>query len=680
MRHFDGMGGADRDAFAMAGALALTIALGHVLLPFAGESYEWAQHLLLGVAAPPAIWLLGRARAPRALRWTLAGIGIAALLGYVAGAGRWIAFPLGAVQVALSALVVGERPRLGDLLAAGVAWGAFASLGRAGRPDLFARYLGQWQGAPAAIKAVAGSCIVASLALRRARRNERRTWSRLVTPVALALLALESLRVDDLFDFGSVHHWGVFVAPAEAVRQGGWLLWDVPATYGPLSTLTIAAMPTASTWDGFFLLNAAACFVSTALLFTLLRQEMHAALALLLALCGALWLPGAQHGPFDTGVLITPNAGPFRFVWCQVLLVIAASRPRDARTWIAGCVLWLVGCLWSFESAVYCSFTWLPAYLLLVWSSAPAARWRWAALPPALAATALLLVEVYYRARLGHGPDWYAYVEASLGVRGGILALPIAPWGPVAVLLLLWWAAAAATSRVLAGASTPSALASACAALGFLWATSSYFVGRSHVIIVTDLLPSLLLAALVVRRELRACAARDGTAVETALATMFVAVLLLALQDPGGWIPKGPIGQRWGVAVDHRRPTLDPEQLALMRAIGVGPGSAIAFVDVNVMPAWPPEAGTSRPDRVWLPIQPLAELDPVSDERRALYVRRFVERAGTDGWLIGRAAMLPGFVQRGAPWLFETLARTYRAAQTVTVGPWQAMRYERIDR
>src|SRR5262249_54702651 len=261
------------------------------------------------------------------------------------------------------------------------------------------------------------------------------------------------------------------------------------------------------------------------------------------------------------------NAGPFRFVWCQALLVIAACRPRDGRAWIAGCVLWLVGGLWAVERAGHRSLSWVPAYFPLVWSTAPAPPRPRAAPPPPLAATAPWLVGVSYRAGAGQGPDWYACVEASLGIRGGILALPIDPWGPVAVLLLLWWAAAAATSRVLAGASAPSALAPGCAALGFLWATSSYFVGRSHAIIVTDLLPSLLLAALVVRRELRACAARDGTAVETALATMFAAVLLLALQDPGGWTPKGPIGQRWGVAVDHRRPTLDPGQLALMRAI-----------------------------------------------------------------------------------------------------------------
>jgi hypothetical protein len=665
------------DEVTLAGALAAILVAGGLLVPFHGEAFEWAQYLVLGAFVPVTVLCVARGWLPIALRRSLGVLGIGAALLYIGCARRWVALPLGMVQVLLTAVLVRAPVRAVDLVVAVAAWSAGVTMQRStAAPSPLAGYLSRPQIVPLALTVVGFTWVVTSMAL--ARNREKRppaAWHRLVTAAAVGVLGLESLRADYLFDAVSLYHWGAFIAPAEVVRQGGWLLWDVPAMYGPLATLAIAAVPTTSVWDGFFLLNALACLVSGMLVFTLLREWMDPVLALVLTLCTVLWLPGARFWNMGGPVLVTPSGGPFRFVWCQLLLVVAAARPRHPAAWVGACLLWLVGCLWSSESGLYCSLTWLPAYTLLVWGTEGRARWRWLTLPPLLAAGALVLVAAYYLARLGHFPDWYAYAEASLGVRGGVVALPIEPWGPVAVLLLMLMAVATAIAIVVARAERPEEQAPCWAALGLLWAAGSYFVGRSHAVVVTALLPTLFLIALVVLRELRAGEGGVARVVPGAIAG---AALLLALHDPSGWVPRHPLATRWALRVDPQRPTMDADLTALMRQAGITPAIPVVFYSRNVMPAWPSDGNPRGPSVTWLPVQPLTELLHVSEERRPLYVARFVARARTGGWLIENTLIPPAFLAGGGPWFFAALAHTHRQARQLQVGFWRATLYEPV--
>jgi hypothetical protein len=277
----------------------------------------------------------------------------------------------------------------------------------------------------------------------------------------------------------------------------------------------------------------------------------------------------------------------------------------------------------------------------------------------------------YYVSRLGHGPDWYGYVEAALGVRGGVVALPIDWGGPVAVLVATWWAIAGGVVVRLRTAVSPGDLAPTCAALGLLWVMSSYFIGRSHSLIVTDLLPALLLVGLVMLREVPSAAW-----LRTLLVATFAGILMFAVQDRSGWVSRKPLLERWGMRVDQRRPTLDATLMELLRKAGITPGSAIAYCDMNVMPAWPPTMPALSPDRVWLPIQPLTELVVVRPERRALYIRRSVERLHSGGWLIENSVIPCTRTVDERSWLFGTLAETHHAVRMVENGAWRATYYE----
>ncbi|MBI3534402.1 MAG: hypothetical protein HY072_02805 [Deltaproteobacteria bacterium] len=78
------------------------------------------------------------------------------------------------------------------------------------------------------------------------------------------------------------------------------------------------------------------------------------------------------------GPMPYPSVGPFRFLFAQILLVIILfAEMTFERTqhvglfkfFILGNIVWLLGSMWSAESAVYCGVTWLPAYTVLVLKS-----------------------------------------------------------------------------------------------------------------------------------------------------------------------------------------------------------------------------------------------------------------------------------------------------------------------
>ncbi|MEJ7640345.1 MAG: hypothetical protein WKF75_20855 [Singulisphaera sp.] len=72
--------------------------------------------------------------------------------------------------------------------------------------------------------------------------------------------------------------------------------------------------------------------------------------------------------------LCHPGRGRYRFIWCYALLAILVweyrSHPRGGkhrRPLVLGSAAWLLGSLWSCESATYCTAIWLPAYAAMLW-------------------------------------------------------------------------------------------------------------------------------------------------------------------------------------------------------------------------------------------------------------------------------------------------------------------------
>src|SRR5215218_196359 len=130
---------------------------------------------------------------------------------------------------------------------------------------------------------------------------------------------------------GSFFHYSWFVGPAEAVRQGGWLLWDVPFHYGFLNTLSLLALPVSNAWQSLYLVNAIGSALQAAFLFAVLRSVRPTVVGTLVAGAVSIALVFLlSNWPEDLVPLHhRPSVGPLRYSWCYVLVGVLLLERRQ---------------------------------------------------------------------------------------------------------------------------------------------------------------------------------------------------------------------------------------------------------------------------------------------------------------------------------------------------------------
>jgi len=654
-----------------AGLALLAAALGLLVLPLTGEPRETALWLLAGALLLPAAAIGARLPGPAAGA-ARRGLGAAALVaaGVLAVALRDPAvIALGGLQAALVLLVARRQ--------AGPPWAVVpgAILGWAvAAPLVWWMPLHEWLTRDlydVAIAMVGVYLVVAKLFRSELRAGAPPRWEpRTGLAAAVLLLGYASLHTDPLFEPTSAYHWSFYVGPALLIRQGAVPLWDVPAQYGLLSELAIAWLP-GSPWAATYALNAALNLVYALALFVLLRAPMGDLLDQVASLLLAFFLVFGRvafQASF-AAVQVFPSTGGMRFAWSLLLLltaVQAASRAAAGRPvtrlLVAGSAIWLAGCLWSLESAVYCSLTWLPAMVLLAGPS----RRRLLAVPPALAAVSAAALLCWLGVRLGHPPDPRGFFEYAVSYGGGFGSLPIDPAGPVWVVVLAVGLVAAALGGRRAGAD-----AGLVAAAGLLWATASYFVSRSHPSQVTNLGPLLVSGLLLATR----LPGRPRVLPRQAAAAVVAAFLVGPLAYELGirnYVVRTPQPAR----VDALRPRADPFLQALIDRAGLRPGDPVVFVGSEQVPALPPvwrgpDGREVTESRLWLPLAPAEELGGLPVERRLTYLERFRRSSPGGGWVL--EADRPDF---DVSWLDGWLSQRYRPVETLTGSGWRLTRYQ----
>jgi hypothetical protein len=670
-------------------------------IPVAMSQRVWIVFFTLGTALPATIALAlaidPRKVSPLVMR-LVQGLALlvavfALLVGIVHGASyHWEAI---AALVQVLAVVIlsnlargsenqpGAAVRFGSaMLWAAVslgAWGVAGSL-------LWFQIPGGWL-RPWALAVLAGSALTVGGALWRPDAIANRLVQWAGAGVAIVLLAVASLRTNGLFEASHMFHWEFYIGPAELVRQGGWLLWDVPSQYGFLSELTIAWIPTPSPWEGLFILDALMSFLLAVTVFVLLNSLGRGILNLLMsfavALVACFFRPGL--GFEITGPNSYPSTGAFRFLWCIGLLLILVTllRVRSPRARLAilllGNLVWIVGVLWSAESAIYSTFVWLPGYFLMVASE----HWRQpdrrrriqaivvlSAVPALFLAIALATIFVVYQVGLGHGPDLQTFYEFGLTYQAGFGAYPLDPGGPGWVLFLTF----VATLITLAwNARKQAAVASVVlvATAAMIYSTSSYFVGRSHPNNVWNLAPEICIALAVTLalagRHLRADPL--PALLRLVAAPLLIILLLGALgnhQALVDWVtrPQHDITQ-----IDTALRVTDPSLQALLDA-HVKAGDRITYLAGDTDPVLSPHlfTDTVRPNGAlfWLPLVPFAEVNLLPPVRRVTYLERFIARHPEGGWLIERTGS-----QSPGEWVIQVIEAHFTPGPTFSNSKFQ---------
>lgn len=556
---------------------------------------------------------------------------------------------------------------------------------------------------------------------------------------ALLILGIASARSDQLFHQSSYTHWGFYVGPAEMVRQGGWLLWDVPAQYGFLSTLTITFLPFESVWQSMYIANSLLLFLSAVFVFFVLRSLgggfMNFCFSLAVTLA-AVFLMAGGWAPELLGPQIFPSTAAFRFFWCYALLGVLlwefrrGSEDPPGRILLAGCVVWLMGTLWSAESAVYCAAVWLPSYALLVSRKAANVHAEqgslksslrtaasWLVVPPFLLLSAVGMITAYYAANLGHFPDWGAFFEysVSFGYRN-FGTIPIDPSGPVLALVLVFCAFSTIAVYFLRGGLTQRALALIAGTWGALWAMSSYFVPLSDAVRVSALSPILCVAIGLTLYLLARYQRTDRWAM--LVRASFVPILTVLLTATFGnaaslanyitspheryleryfereWSKRRPMFlpveahvtevQRdvsYDRQINSQLPVMDESLRDLLVEAQVGMDDPIVYVGHRtfgvILPARPVTADSGihylSPPQTWLPTMPFMLFAPLPDERKELYMSRFTERARLSGWLIQSKKEAP---YTSVAWFSGQLQKTHTPTKLFENADWRLIWFE----
>jgi hypothetical protein len=662
-----------------------------------GEVYDWTQHLVAGLAFGAVFFLtflFGGWRRHGAA--AAAGAGALAVIAAVIWRQGLPGFP---VILAAAGLVVGagywftqrREPRvLGEAVLVAVAsalglW-ALSQLSWWVPFSQTVATLGNrlWV---LGITAVMVGCLGAS---QEVRARTRIVWGvRLLDAAVLALLAAAVVRTTDLADnIMAAHHWSVFVAPAEMVREGRALLGQVPSQYGFLDVLVLAWLPTRSCLEALYCLQVVTLWLSGAILYFVLRTRLAAWWGQIVAGLVAILCVACFCGDLSqlSGPMVYPNVGAVRFIWVHLLVGYlfwwqhtASPQASTRRVLWIGSVLWLFGVLWSVESALYVTAAWLPAASLLAMppeDEMPAGcggRLRALGLGIGRAlrvvgvclAGAVALIEICYLLSYGQAPRWASYLEYARAFTGGFFALPIEPRGPVWALLLLHTGLLAA----LVSVSRRRHLALVWAAWGACWSVSTYYVSRSHPNNISNLGPVLLLVVglliYVAQHSDRRSLVRPWAWI-VGSAWMGAVLWLVATNSVAA--KRQLTEYRVEPRVDRLLPVQAGAEQLLADCQRTQPGP-FSLIGANGFSCVTFELTVPHPN--WLPLRSVPLYGPLPLERREHYLDAYHGRA-LPGWLLA-----PLNLRRDEfSWLFDYIDARYVEGIHFYNDSWQAWYYE----
>ncbi len=624
----------------------------------ATETVEWATYMAALFVFPPAVWILGWA-VPRiagsavagTLKRLLVSLVVLEFSAYaVLRANPSLVAAAFAGGIATTALVLArDRSRAVQPVTVALSIACATAAWMAGGALVYWQNALSWLTAsPLTAVVLAASVLIIGFTLRSWVRDESKVGGaiRVLDLIPVAFLAVFSFRT---FPVVEHYHWGFFIGPIEQLRQGGTLLWDTPSQYGFLSILIPALLP-GSAWQSFWFFQSLVYAIVACLMYVSIRRLSPgiagAITALLITLVTLFFRPRSEA--LLLPAQMTPAAGPFRFIWCFVMLAFLVSSHLKAgegtrRFVLVGTAIWVAAMLWSAETAIYVTAMWFPALLVHTLQavrrdSLPVAGTilafvRIAAYQAAAAVVAGILVLAAYRLAGAPGPDLTGHFEyVLLYSRGGFGALPIDPTGTIWYLIIAFLIVSTILGLHARKNPRDSRLIVWAAAWGLVWAISSYFTGRSHPVNLVAIIPVLVYAMMACMR-LRPFAASPHA--RSVMAASILPLLAMPLTLTAGHKAFGAEIARRQLAparFHDQVPVLDPELESLLIEAGANPGDAFVLASDGrlMLESW---SNGDMTTHSWLP-KPFEIIGSLPEERRAVYLDRNARSFAQPGWLI----------------------------------------------
>jgi hypothetical protein len=167
------------------------------------------------------------------------------------------------------------------------------------------------------------------------------------------------------------HHWSAYIAPSELLLSGAAIFHDFPAQYWLGPTAFIAFFCDDNCWTNTYFIFSTTLFIFSLCIFFVLFNQFKpqnwytASGILLVTLLSCFFYTG--YPPILMSPLVIPSVSGIRFLPATLLFVYLYFCQTNGSKiqFLGGHFLWLIGLLWSPESAFYCTFIWFPYYLYL---------------------------------------------------------------------------------------------------------------------------------------------------------------------------------------------------------------------------------------------------------------------------------------------------------------------------
>lgn len=464
-----------------------------------------------------------------------------------------------------------------------------------------------------------------------------------------------AFRWDTLFLGSSALHWEYFAGPIRTLRSGSWLLWDTPSQYGFLNILLPSLLPTATSWQALYLFQGSLLLISASLAYIsiIVCAPRHRLFAFLLVISGIFFADPNLIGPG-----LYPSSSVMRFFWCYVLLFLLVRSVVLKRSeavngfFRTGLFAWLLGILWSFESAVYCSiifFSVLTMAALLtpmdtqvgILGKGIMQRFRVLAVQFSIALLSfffiLVFIFLYYRIGLGASPNWAMFYEHAFSYAAGFGSIAITAHGAGSILILVFAGIASGAFRgeKVSTAHSKQVVALHIGSMACIAAISTYFVGRAYSSNVTALLPIIVLTLTICLKIGKPHIGSSPVILSLIATPLFVTLFASSIGSPS--FPKTALGIKTMTGhIEQQIPVAEPELMELMaRARVTSDSNVIYYGFAAAMPAYVDQSGHREVfDTTWLPTPLQLMEDPINLARREATISRFAIRMPTSGFFV----------------------------------------------
>ena len=240
---------------------------------------------------------------------------------------------------------------------------------------------------------------------------------------------------------GVEYHWQAIIGPNQMLDQGGYLLWDTPATYGYLSHLFIHYIPLDDKWLSFYWLNSSLNFLMCIIFVYTFCYKKNLTLLLFAFLLtyNLMFIVGGGNGYLNV-LAINPSSNGFRFIWITVLLFVLINLRNLPliKQFPYVYVIYITGFLWSFESAFFVSAALIPYFLHhTLYNTLSIKNFFLFLTIPVTLLLIILLIILYYYISIGVFPDFSMYIGTTTTNIQGFFSNLIADYNNLIIHLII---------------------------------------------------------------------------------------------------------------------------------------------------------------------------------------------------------------------------------------------------